>query len=415
MGLLLVLQLFVLVVASGVTAATPPTIAITSPSAGATVEGTVRVEATATASAGAYPTYIDFYDGVNEIERVDCQSQQSCTVSAEWHATGLSGQHSLTAVTETNAGTTATSTAVVVTVVSPLPNVQITSPSAGATLEGTVTVVADAATDPSQDDYPTEITFYDGVNEIGRIECQGQRTCQGQVEWAATGLTGTHALTATVSTNRDLSVTSDPVNVTVLSPPPKVSITHPANGASLRGTHSVTVSGATATSQEEYPTEIVVDDGTSEISSVRCQGQQTCEGTVPWDTSSLKGVQVLTAVIHTSREREATSHPVYVGTSPNKPHAKLSCHIDTLQVHTNRYDHGSCIAYNVPKGTAIVVQYRVSGQGWTSGTRGSLSATGRYSFKFRSHYRVTFEVSVLVGASSRTTATRMVLGTVHVT
>jgi hypothetical protein len=296
-----------------------------------------------------------------------------------------------------------------------LPTVQIASPSAGSTVEGTVAVTAHAATDPSQEDYPTEIKVYDGVNDIGHIECQGQRTCEGQVEWQATGLTGTHTLTAVVYTKRDLSVTSSPVNVTVLSPPPTVSITHPADGASLRSVGTVSVTGATAHSQDEYPTEIDVDDGTSEIGSVNCQGQQTCAGTVKWDTSSLKGVHVLTAIIHTSRSREATSHPVYVGGTPSKHYARVSCHIDSLHVRKGHYDHGACVAHNVPKGTPVVVQYRVAGQSWTSGAKGSISATGQYSFKFRSRYRVTFEVSVLVGASSRYVATRVVLGTVHVT
>ncbi len=414
-GLLLVSQLLAFAVTSTAHGAQPPAVAITSPTAGETVKGNVNIEARATAPPGAYPTAIEFYDGVDEIARVDCEEQQSCTAATEWQATGLSGQHSLTAVAETNEGATATSGAVPVTVASPSPTVTITSPGAGATVEGTVTVVADAATDPSQDDYPTEIRFYDGVNDIGYMSCQGQRTCQGQVEWAATGDTGTHTLTAVVSTHRSLSVTSAPVNVTVLSPPPKVSITRPADGAPLRGTITVGVSGFTAKSQDEYPTEITVDDGTNEIGSVRCQGQQTCAGDVQWSTSGLKGVHELRAIIHTSRDREATSRPVHVGGSRGKQHARVSCHIDSLSIRRGRYDHGSCIAYGVPAGTAVVVQYRVGGRGWTEATKGSVSSAGRYAFRLRARHPVTLQVSVLVEASSRYAATRVVLGTVHIT
>jgi Bacterial Ig domain len=413
-GLLIGLQLLLLAMTSPAMGASPPTIAITSPSAGETVKGTVRIEATATAGAGEYPRYIAFYDGVNEIATEDCQDQQSCTASVEWSATGLSGQHSLTAKVETNEDIAATSTAVIVTVVSPAATVAIASPAAGATVEGTVTVVADAATDPSQDDYPTEIQVYDGVNEIGYTDCQGQRSCQGQVEWPATGLTGTHTLTAVVSTHRDLSVTSAPVNVTVVSPPPKVSITHPTGGAALRGIHAVTVSGATAKSQDDYPTEIIAYDGTSEIGSISCQGQQTCVGTVPWSTNGLKGTQKLTAVIHTNREREATSRPVYVGGDTGKPLAKVRCHIHSLYIRRGRYDRGGCVAYGVPGGTDVVVQYRVNGQGWTEGARGHISTAGDYAFKLRARHPATFQVSVLVSASSRYAATRVVLGTVHV-
>ncbi len=415
-GLLLAslpLALVVTPLASG--ASSPPTIAIVAPGSGETVKGTVQVEATAIAGPGEYPRDITFYDGVNQIATVDCQAQQSCAASAEWPATGLSGQHSLTAVVETNEGATATSAAIAVTVLSPPPTVQITSPGAGATVEGTVTVAAAAATDPSQEDYPAEITVFDGVNEIGHIECQGQRTCQGQVEWPATGLTGAHTLTATVDTHRNLSVTSAPANVTVSSPPPKVSITHPAGGASLRAVHAVTVSGATARSQDDYPTEIVVEDGTNEIGTVRCQGQQACAGTTPWNTTGLKGTQVLRAVIHTNGGREATSRPVYVGSHARRPPAEVNCHIHALHVRRGHYDAGGCVAYNVPAGTDVVVQYRVDAGAWTEGTKGHISPTGRYAFKLRARHPATFQVSVLVAASSRNAATRILLGTVHVT
>jgi hypothetical protein len=397
--------------------ASPPAVAITSPAAGSTVEGTVHVEATVTASPGDYPTNVVFYDGVNEIARVDCQMQQSCTASTEWAATGLSGSHSLTAVAETNEGETASSAPAVVTVLSPSPTVAITSPGAGATVQGTLSVLATAYTDPSQEDYPTEIELYDGVNDIGHIDCQGQRTCQGQVSWNATGLTGVHTLTAVVSTNRGLSLTSAPVSVTVLSPSPGVHIAHPADGAPLRGNIAIDVSGATAPSQEEYPTGISVYDGTSEVGSVDCQGQQTCGGTVQWNTSGLKGTHVLTAIIHTNRNREATSAPVYVGGTPRKRHAKVGCHIDSFHVPIRHQDNGSCTAFNVPARTAVVVQYRTAGEGWKSiaHTQGQISASGRYSFDVHNRSPVTFQVSVLVAANSRYVATRVLLGTVHIT
>ncbi len=68
-------------------------VTVTSPTAGSMVKGTVRIEADATAGAGDYPTGVTFYDGVNEIEHVRCEAQQSCTATIEWNATGLSGQH----------------------------------------------------------------------------------------------------------------------------------------------------------------------------------------------------------------------------------------------------------------------------------------------------------------------------------
>jgi Bacterial Ig domain len=398
-------------------AASAPTVSITSPTAAQTVEGTVRVEATAAAATGEYPTRIDFYDGVNEIGEAECQKQQTCSGSVEWKATGLSGAHTLTARTETNTQQEGTSGAVTVTVDSPLPTVRITSPASGATVKGTVDITASAATDPSQEDYPTNITFYDGVNRIGDVECQGQRTCEGEVEWHATGLSGAHTLTARVDTHRELAVTSGPVTVTVVSPSPSVKITHPGDGAPLRGTIEVEVYGATDPSQVDYPTGIDVYDGTDEIGDVTCQGQRTCAGGVQWSTAGLKGVQVLRATVHTNTDREATSAPVYVGGAPRRHYAPMSCHIDSHHVRVRHQDNGSCVIYDVPKGTAVVVQYRTAGAGWRSIGKSlvALPASGRYKFEVRNRVPVTFQVGVLVSANRRYAATRVLLGTVRIT
>lgn len=393
--------------------ASPPAIAITSPVASATVKGTVRIEATATASPGDYPTSIAFYDGVNNIGSMNCQKQQSCSTSVEWHATGLSGQHELTARVETNEDQSAASAVVMVTVVSPPPSVTITSPSPGTTVEGTIAVSISAATDPSQEDYPTSISIYDGVNSIGDVKCQDQQTCQGQVEWRATGLTGVHTLTAKVYTNRNLSVTSTPVTVTVVSPPPTVRITHPSNGTLLRGTITVAVSGATDPSQIDYPTSIVVYDGTSEIGSVDCQGQRTCAGTVRWNTAGLKGVQVLRATIHTNTNRETTSSAIYVGGS-GRPHAKANCHIASLHIRVRRGDRVSCIA-SVPTGTAVAIQYRTPSHGWASLYHERVPAGGHFFFTIRGKRRSVIQLSVIIAQTSRYAATRLSLGTLHIT
>lgn len=405
--------MLVLGLSSNAAAASPPSVTITSPTAGATVKGTVRVEATATASPGDYPTNITFYDGVNEIGQASCQGQQSCTGSVEWQATGLSGQHSLTAHVDTNENQSATSQPVVVTVVSPSPTVKITSPTNGATVKGTIQVSVEAATDPSQEDYPTSITVYDGVNEIDHVDCQGQRTCQGQVEWQATGLTGLHTLTAEVSTNRNLSVTSEPVTVTVLSPPPTVRITYPSSGAPLRGTINVAISGATDPSQDDYPTSISVADGTDEIGSVDCQGQKTCAGTVQWNTSGLNGIQVLRATIHTNRGREATSAPVYVGGLPGKPSAHATCHITSLRTRIRRGVRVRCVAY-VPAGTKVAIQYLTSSNGWASLYEERVPPGGQFYFTVRGKRRGLIHLSVLVAQTSHFAATRVPLGTLHI-
>ncbi len=396
-----------------------PTIAITSPATGATVKGTVAITATATAGAGDHPSEVVFYDGVNDIGDVDCQSQQSCVASINWHATGLSGQHSLTARVQTEEGLSATSVAVVVTVVSPPPTVSITTPSSGATVKGTVTVSASGATDPSQVDYPTYITVYDGVNKIGVIECQGQPTCQGSVSWHATGLSGSHTLTARIQTYNNVSVTSPVVTVTVVSPPPTVAITSPRSGSALGGTIAVRVAGATDPSQVDYPTSIAVYDGTAEIGSVACQGQQSCAGSLQWNTKGLTGRHTLTAVIDTEDNNSAKSQPVVVGGARRKhrsrrPYAVASCHLASLTAPLRWRDRGVCTIDKAPAGTRVAIQYRNSSGGWTTVVRGRVSRDGRFKFSLHAGAPATYPLAILISASRATAATRTVIGTLHI-
>ena len=264
-------------------ATSPPSVSISSPSNGSTVKGSVTITATATANSGDEVVRINFNDGANGLSSYYCDGGQTCTGSIQWDATGLSGQHSITASASTYDGYESTSSAVVVNVQSPAPTVTIDSPKAGATVAGTITVQASAATDPSQSDYPDRISVSDGVNSIGDIYCQGQQTCSGSVQWQATGLSGPHTLTATVQTDNELVVTSPGTTVTVVSPPPTVRITSPHTGALLGRVIRVSAAGKTDPSQNDYPSRISISDGANSIGDIYCQGQQTCSGSVEWD------------------------------------------------------------------------------------------------------------------------------------
>ena len=218
-----------------------PVVSISSPAPGSTVKGIITISATGTADTGDYPTQITVYDGVNQIGQINCQGQQTCAGTVQWDATGLSGQHELTATVDTNNGLSATSAPVDVTVVSPSPTVAITSPRAGSLVTGTVTVAASGATDPNQSDYPTQIAVNDGTNQIGQINCQGQQTCAGTVQWDTSGLSGRQALSAVIDTNRGLSATS-PVDVVTVAVYTKPILTVSRPAIERSGQH-VTVSG----------------------------------------------------------------------------------------------------------------------------------------------------------------------------
>jgi hypothetical protein len=394
-------------------ASPPPTVAITAPAAGATVQGTVTLTASASAGAGTTMSSVRFYDGVNYITSYDCDDQPSCSASGEWRATGLSGQHSLTAVAYSNDSQQTTSAAVPVTVVSPPPTVAITSPATGSTVKGTVTVSASAATDPSQVDYPTRISFYDGVNRISSIDCQGQQTCQGSVAWPATGLTGAHTLTAQVSTNRSVSATSAPVAITVVTPLPTVAITSPRTGSAMRRKLTVRMAAATDLALDDYPTSITLMDGANRIGSVDCQGQPTCSGGLIWDTTGLRGRHTLRAVVSTNRDASATSAAVLVGQAV-RGHAHVSCRLSTTHARVRRRVRGTCSIPGVPRGTTVQIKFRRPGGSYGVAVSGTVRTTGTFSFSLKGSKRSTYRLVIVVAANRKYLRTTSSIGTLHV-
>jgi hypothetical protein len=387
-------------------------VSLTSPTPGATIEGTVTL--TAIASEAPNDGDVDsvtFYDGANKIGYYYCVDQPNCVASATWDATGLSGQHSLTAVaTGFNNGAQTTSAAVPVTVVSPPPTVSITSPAAGSTVAGAIVVTASAATDPSQTDYPTSIVLSDGANSLGTVSCQAQSTCQGSAKWNATGLSGTHTLTATVQTHTGLTATAPPVAVTVLSPGPTVRIVAPSRGAPLGRKFQIRVVGETDPTQVDYPTGITVYDGAQRIGVVRCQGQRTCSGSVTWDATKLSRQQRLTAVIQTKTRRSATSMAVDVGMAIEKVAPR--CSLASLSVTVGQPDRGQCTLTDVPTGTYVAIEYKSHGR-WLTVLSGTVSR-GRFVFTLADASRGSTQLWIVVDATARTARVRTPIGTLQV-
>jgi Bacterial Ig domain len=407
-----------------------PSVAIVSPAQGATVKGTVAIEATATAGAGDTMNEIEVFDGANEVGNFGCEDQPTCRGTVQWRATGLSGTHTLTARAYGLAGGSATSVPVSVTVVSPPPQVVVSSPAAGSTVKGEVTVSVSGETDPSQDEYPVNIDVFDGVNEIGSVDCQGQRTCAGSITWHATGLSGAHTLTAKLYTDTNVQALSPGVTVNVLTPPPTVSILSPKPGAGLRPRMQVKVEGATDPSLVDYPTSIDVFDGAHEIGQVSCEGQQTCGGSVNWDASGAKGPQTLYAVIYTERDASASSAHVVVGGSvpkappprkatPRKPRRRLrdvsaSCHLASRHIRDGREDHGICVVHGAPIGTRVAIAFRASGGRWVTIVKDVVGSGGRFRFRVRGKGRGAFALALIVRGTRVSKAARIPLGRVSV-
>jgi hypothetical protein len=192
-------------VSNAVPDTTSPSVSITSPTAGSTVNGAVQVTAGASDNVGV--ASVQFYlDGAP-------LGTQSLTTpfTVSWTTTGsANGSHTLTAVARDAAGNTATSAAVQVmvsnTTTSSGLTATVTSPLSGATLNGTLQVSATAWSSA------VGVRFYVDGNQIG-IE---DNFAPFSVSWdTTTSKDGSHTLTAVA---RDLVgnlVTSAPVTVTV--------------------------------------------------------------------------------------------------------------------------------------------------------------------------------------------------------
>ncbi|MCY1078280.1 Ig-like domain-containing protein [Archangium lansingense] len=227
----------------------PPTqVAITSPSNGASVSGTVTVTASASDDLGV--AAVDFFDGQTLIE-TDTQPPYS----VNWNSRSApNGSRTLTVRARDLAGNEVTSQPVTVTTHNDLvvPVVSLTAPAAGARVGSSVAVSA-LATD---DQGVTRVEFYDGLSLIGydfyapftttwipRVTQTSNRTLTAWAYDAA----GNVAISAPV----------DVVAVVLESTPPTVSLSAPANGAWLFGT--VTLSADATDESGVSKVEFLVD------------------------------------------------------------------------------------------------------------------------------------------------------------
>jgi alpha-tubulin suppressor-like RCC1 family protein len=207
---------------------TNPTVSLTAPAAGATVSTTVTVSANASDNVGVVGVQFK-RDGVN-IGAEDTTSPYSIS----WNTTTVAnGSHTITAVARDAAGNSTTSSARSVTVSNidtTIPTVSITSPASGATVSNSVTVSAAASDNVGV----VGVQFKrDGLN-IG-----GEDTISPySISWDTTSVAnGSHTITAVA---RDAAGTSASITIGVTVnnadvTPPHVSVTSPADGATVSG------------------------------------------------------------------------------------------------------------------------------------------------------------------------------------
>jgi hypothetical protein len=139
---------------------TAPTVALTAPAEGATMTGTVTL--TATASDNVAVTRVEFYVGTAMVGS-DSTAPYSYSLNTR---TIANGTKQITAKAKDAAGNLATSSAVSVTFDNDLtaPDTSITSPTAGSTVSGTVTITAVASDDRG---VVTKVEFWMGSTLLG--------------------------------------------------------------------------------------------------------------------------------------------------------------------------------------------------------------------------------------------------------
>jgi hypothetical protein len=194
---------------------TPPTTAITSPAAGATVSGTVTISASASDNVGV--TRVEFY-----VDGALSSTDTTSPYSASWNTTAVAnGTHSLTSKAFDAAGNSTTSTGVSVTVSNSTadttpPTTAITSPAAGATVSGTVTIVATASDNVGV----SKVDFY-----VDGALSSTDTTSPYSASWTTTAVAnGAHSLTTRATDAAGNVGTSAAVSVTVSNVAPGAAV-----------------------------------------------------------------------------------------------------------------------------------------------------------------------------------------------
>jgi hypothetical protein len=274
----------------------PPTVTVSAPAQGATVAGTVLVQANASDDVGV--TQVTFFvDGAS----IGTDTNGADGWSASWDTTGAAeGAHTVTAAATDTLGQTASDTNdVTVDNVDGPPAVVLTSPANGALVSGTVSVHADASDDAGV----TQVEFSVDGTSIG-VDTNGADGWSAA--WNTTETAdGARTLTAT-ATDTAGQTQSDSNGVTVDNTSPSVFVSSPGAGALVSGTISV---AATADDNQAVAAVEFFVDGTSLGTDTSAAGGWS----VTWDTTTVPdGAHNLTATARDAAGNTTTSFPVVV-------------------------------------------------------------------------------------------------------
>ena len=246
----------------------------------------------------------------------------TCPKSLDWDTTFVAlGSHTLQAKFTTSLGKTALSPIVHVTLATApvppslaAPTITIDSPANGASVTGLSSAHITATTDPAGDDAPdTTLLYLDGVlDSSGGCTPVGATTCTFNHLFDLSGRTGSHTLQATMTTIDGVTVTSQVVTVTAVSPPPTVTIVNPTGGA-VSGPDVVVNATGAVDPKQSFDTpglfSLLVDGTAVSAGSCPLSISLTCSLALDWATAGF------TTGTHTLQVRETTGRG-NVGMSP---------------------------------------------------------------------------------------------------
>lgn len=185
----------------------PPTVSITAPVNGATINAGSNLTVTATAKdTDGTVTKVEFYRGGTTLLGTATASPYSIV----WNNVPA-GNYSLSAVATDNQGATKASTAVAITAIAPAnnaPAVSITAPANGATFTAPASVTISASASDS-DGAVTKVEFFQGATLVGSAT-----SAPYAVTWSNVA-SGTYTLTAKATDNLGTSTTSSAISLSV--------------------------------------------------------------------------------------------------------------------------------------------------------------------------------------------------------
>ncbi len=347
---------------------TPPTTTVALPSNGATLAGSLYLDAAASDNVGVTQVNYVLTGGTLNDQVISGSTPTYFGWIGSWDTTTVpNGTYTLQSVATDVEGFSTTSAPITITVNNQPPTTAVLLPSNGATLSGAQYLDASASSLAGIKSVSFEIT---GGTLNDQVISGSTPTYFGWIgSWDTTTVpNGTYTLQSVATDVEGFSRTSAPITVTVNNPPPTTTVALPSNGATVSGDVWLDASASAGVSQVQYEV-----TGGSLSASVIATATPTVVGWLAgWDTTTVpNGTYTLNSV--------ASYAGGVTGTSPG-----VSITVDNLPLQTEvlvpsdgATVSGSTVLDAAASGTSDVtgVQFEVTGGSLSNQVVGTATPT----------------------------------------